>query len=209
VSWQAARDALDIDMNPTCKLVYIALALRAGDDGRAWPSLATTATDTGLDESTVRRALHRLKKAGHIALVHRPGRSSLVSVTPGRTPGVPRDLCAPTPGVLPGVPRDLCAPTPGSKYKKRGISAPQKSKEEKKEVSAAVSSARRTDADNESTAAVAACGLCDEFGWLWVGDVIGARCGHDRSASTADLTAPAVDVGGARAAARAHLNGGQ
>jgi DNA-binding transcriptional regulator YhcF (GntR family) len=128
MSWQAARAALDIDMSPTCKFVYIVLALRAGQDRRAWPSVATIAADTGLGRSTVRRALGQLRKAGHIGVVHRQGRSSLVTVTP---------LAAST------VPLSERDPTVLANDEKRARCGTQKYKEEKKEVAPAGPSDKR------------------------------------------------------------------
>lgn len=130
MSWQAARAALDIDsINPTAKFVLVALCLRAGADGRAWPSVATIATDTGLGESTVRRALGQLHKEGQIALIHRPGRSSVMSVTP----------LAPS-----GVPCSLRDPTPLAASKNPARSERQKYKEEIKEVAEPASPALRS-----------------------------------------------------------------
>jgi DNA-binding transcriptional MocR family regulator len=80
VSWQAARAALGLDVPPAAKLVYIALALRAGGDGRAWPSVGRLMADTGYSRATVHRALSRLAGDGLIEVVHRHGSSSIRSV---------------------------------------------------------------------------------------------------------------------------------
>lgn len=44
--------------------VYIYLADRANKDGICWPAIPTIARDLKLSESTTRRALQDLKKAG-------------------------------------------------------------------------------------------------------------------------------------------------
>lgn len=130
MSWQAARAVLDIDtLNPTAKFVLVVLCLRAGTDGRAWPSLATIGADTGLSERAVRYALRQLQKSGHIDLIHRQGRSSLMSINPGTS-------CRGTPAPL--------APTPAPNDQNPGTSCPQKYKEEIKEVAPAVPSDKRT-----------------------------------------------------------------
>jgi DNA-binding transcriptional MocR family regulator len=84
------RALLDVEVRPTAKLVLLALALRAGVDGRAWPSIARLCTDTGLSNATVRRAVQSLAEAGHLSTDHRPGRSLLVTVTAIPLSGPPR-----------------------------------------------------------------------------------------------------------------------
>lgn len=46
--------------------VYIYLADRANKEGICWPSIPTISKDLKLSESTTRRALHDLRKAGLI-----------------------------------------------------------------------------------------------------------------------------------------------
>lgn len=46
--------------------VYIYLADRANKDGICWPSIPTIAKDLKLSESTARRAIRDLRKAGAI-----------------------------------------------------------------------------------------------------------------------------------------------
>lgn len=48
------------------KLVLLALADRADQDGRAWPSYASLIEDTGIDRKTISRALAELRKRGLI-----------------------------------------------------------------------------------------------------------------------------------------------
>jgi hypothetical protein len=130
MSWQAARAVLDIDaLNPTAKFVLIVLCLRAGADGRTWPSVATICADTGYADSAVRRALIHLQKSGHIGLIHRSGRSSLVSVDPVLSE------------------RGTAFPSTGTAFprtKKRVPSDTQKYKEVKQEVAEPASPALRS-----------------------------------------------------------------
>jgi Helix-turn-helix domain len=93
------RALLDVEARPTAKLVLLALGLRAGSDGRAWPSVARVCADTGLSDSSVRRAIWSLAKAGHLSIDHRPGQSLMVTVTAVPLTGVPRSITA--------VPRSL------------------------------------------------------------------------------------------------------
>ena len=61
--------------------VYIYLSDRANKKGECWPAIPTIASELNLSESTVRRALHDLRKAGLITTEQRyrqnGGKSSL------------------------------------------------------------------------------------------------------------------------------------
>jgi hypothetical protein len=82
VSWQHARAVLDLEgVKPTPKFVLIAIALRAGTDGRAWPSIARISADTGYGRSTVRAAIGRLARTGHLEVVHKPGATLMLTLT--------------------------------------------------------------------------------------------------------------------------------
>jgi hypothetical protein len=163
VSWQAARAVLDIDtLNPTAKFVLIVLCLRAGSDGRAWPSVATIVADTGHGERSVRRALGQLHKAGHIDVVHREGRSSLISVNPchsGR-----------------GTPATL-APTPARNDVNPCHSGTQKYKEEIKEVAEPASPALRSgSASNGNGRAHPQACVCEGMGRVFGDDGLAHIC---------------------------------
>ncbi|MGM9659707.1 MAG: helix-turn-helix domain-containing protein [Faecousia sp.] len=62
--------------------VYMYLADRANKDGFCWPSIPTISKDLKLSESTTRRALHDLRKAGLVRTEQRyrenGGNSSLL-----------------------------------------------------------------------------------------------------------------------------------
>ena len=62
--------------------VYTYLSDRANKDGECWPSIPTIARELKLSQSTVRRALHDLRKAGLLTTEQRlrdnGGKSSLL-----------------------------------------------------------------------------------------------------------------------------------
>ena len=62
--------------------VYIYLFDRANKDGECWPAIPTIARDLKLSESTVRRALHDLRREGLVESEQRyrekGGKSSLL-----------------------------------------------------------------------------------------------------------------------------------
>jgi GntR family transcriptional regulator len=62
--------------------VYIHLSDRADKNGECWPAIPTIASDLKLSQSTVRRALHDLRKAGLVSTEQRyrekGGKSSLL-----------------------------------------------------------------------------------------------------------------------------------
>ena len=62
--------------------VYIYLSDRANKDGECWPAIPTIAKELKLSESTIRRALRALRKAGLITTEQRyrekGGKSSLL-----------------------------------------------------------------------------------------------------------------------------------
>ena len=64
------------------KAVYIYLRDRMNPEWQCWPAIGTIAKDLSLSESTVKRAIHDLRKAGYIQTEQRwrenGGRSSLV-----------------------------------------------------------------------------------------------------------------------------------
>jgi DNA-binding transcriptional regulator YhcF (GntR family) len=128
VSCPQIRALLDVEARPAAKLVLLALALRAGSDGRAWPSVGRLCADTGLSNASVRRALQSLAQAGHLGVDHRPGRSLLVTVTALNLSGVVRSNRA--------VPR--------SKSTKSALTVSGRSKKEViQEVATTVSTAMR------------------------------------------------------------------
>ena len=60
--------ALDSRLPPTKKLVMVALANNASDEGLAWPSIRTLARHTSLSKRTVQRILHSFHEAGYFVI---------------------------------------------------------------------------------------------------------------------------------------------
>lgn len=64
------------------RTVYIYLADRANKDGECWPAIPTIAKELNLSQTTVRRALNDLRKAGLLQTEQRyrksGGKSSLL-----------------------------------------------------------------------------------------------------------------------------------
>ena len=94
------------------KLVLLALADNANDEGLCWPRVQTLTEKCGMDERTVQRVIQRLQTAGHVTITPRAGRSNYYTVHPRQsaTPGVepPRQRATippaqrhPTPGAAP------------------------------------------------------------------------------------------------------------
>lgn len=66
--------ALDLEqVDATHKMVLVVLANRANDDGECWPGQASIARQASMSESSVRRKLSALERAGYIRRDHRPG----------------------------------------------------------------------------------------------------------------------------------------
>jgi hypothetical protein len=100
-------------------LTLLAIADNAADDGsNAWPSLATLARKTRLEERSVRRIIRRLEKGGHLVIEvaagpHGTNRYTVV-MTPDRLsggPNAPRTDCPPDNPTLP--PDTARSPHPG------------------------------------------------------------------------------------------------
>lgn len=100
------------------KIVLLALADNANDEGFCYPSINTLSGKCGMDERTVRRVIKRLEETGHVTERPRPGRSSTFTVHPGQsartTPGtVPAGFKSRGSGTQPGPPRAERPDTPG------------------------------------------------------------------------------------------------
>ena len=71
-----------MDLPHRAKSVYIYLLDRANKDGECWPAIPTIARELKLSQSTVRRALQDLRKAGLLETEQRyrthGGKSSLL-----------------------------------------------------------------------------------------------------------------------------------
>ena len=89
MTWHQARAVLDIEgMVTSQKIVLMALSLRAGNEGRAWPSIARLCADTGLSDRGVRYALDALAEKGYLVVRRQPGRG--LNMTLMHTPHDPQ-----------------------------------------------------------------------------------------------------------------------
>lgn len=78
----------ELDLPPGEKLVLLALADQANDEGtQCWPSVPTIARRSGQGDRTVRRALEHLEAKGHLTRQHRDGASTQYRVHPCQNGG--------------------------------------------------------------------------------------------------------------------------
>jgi hypothetical protein len=64
VAWEISRPHAD-------KLLLIALADQANDEGWCWPSVATLGRKCGMEDRSIRRVIARLVKGGHVTVQQR------------------------------------------------------------------------------------------------------------------------------------------
>ena len=76
------RFIYQMDLSHRAVSVYIYLSDRANKNGECWPAIPTIASELKLSQSTVRRALNDLRKAGVLETTQRyrekGGKSSLL-----------------------------------------------------------------------------------------------------------------------------------
>lgn len=94
------------DLPATEKLVLLALADQANDDGHCWPSAMTIAKKCGQGERTVRRAIQSLIAKKHLSQKMRSGTSAVYTVHPCQS-GTPA-----SPAPLPDTPDTPAAAAP-------------------------------------------------------------------------------------------------
>jgi len=119
----------DMDLPPGEKIVLLALADQANDEGRqCWPSVETIMRRSGQGERTVRRALSSLEEKGHLTRHHRVNDSTQYHLHPCQI-GTPAEL-APVPNqparganLAPKPPVTL-SPKTSSSTKERAPKAP-------------------------------------------------------------------------------------
>ena len=92
----------ELDLPPGEKLVLLALADQANDDGRnCWPAVETICKRSGQGERTVRRALQSLESKGLLTRHHREGTSTQYHIhpcqigTPAKTAPLPKTTKTP------------------------------------------------------------------------------------------------------------------
>lgn len=98
------------------KIVLLALADNANDEGYCYPSASTLSRKCGMNERSIRRIVERLQDMGHVTQHDRPGRSSTFDIHPGRTVTPdgqsPRTLGQDTPDRPSPTPRTVSPSTP-------------------------------------------------------------------------------------------------
>lgn len=78
MSFSIGKRVWAIPMPATDKLVLLALAHYADDNGQCWPSLDKLGKDTGLHPKSVSRCIRRLKKRKLIETKRRMNSSSVI-----------------------------------------------------------------------------------------------------------------------------------
>ena len=78
MSFSIGKQVWAIPMPATEKLVLLALAHYADDNGQCWPSLDKLGKDTGLHPKSVSRCIRRLKKRKLIQTKRRMNSSSVI-----------------------------------------------------------------------------------------------------------------------------------
>ena len=98
-------------LEPSDKLVYMAILDHLGKNKVAWPSQTTLARETGLSERSVRYSVKRLMKAGLIYFDDPHGRNNrYILIEPGHIFDTPAKLA----GVETVEPRQALPPHPGN-----------------------------------------------------------------------------------------------
>jgi hypothetical protein len=98
----------ELDLPPSEKLVLLALADCANDEGICWPSATTLARKSGQGERTVRRCIQSLISKRHLAQDQRSGTSPVYRVNPCQS-GIPAN-----PAPLPDRPQTPATLAPKS-----------------------------------------------------------------------------------------------
>ena len=105
----------DIDLPDSQKIVLLALADCANDEGLAWPSISTMARKCSKSERTVQSVIKELVAAGHLTRNEVVGHGCRYQLHPRRicTPAriAPPQGLHPTPAAVAGHPRSRCTQT--------------------------------------------------------------------------------------------------
>lgn len=97
-----------LDLPATEKIVLLALADNANDEGDCYPSVTTLIKKCGLSERSIQGVISKLHDGGHLHCHYRTGRSTIYKVHP-------RSTCTPADSAPPQLMRDTPAagaPTP-------------------------------------------------------------------------------------------------
>jgi hypothetical protein len=95
---------------PTKRLVLLALADNANDEGECWPSIATISRKTGLCERATRKAIRDLEADGWLAVQLCAGRRGANKYMIRAAPDAPGTKCPPARNAP--HPGTRCPPTP-------------------------------------------------------------------------------------------------
>ena len=91
------------EVNATDKIVLLALADHANDDGYCWPGNTSLQQKCGLSERAVRTAMQSLETAGHMTRHYNTGKSTTYHIHPGTK--CPRQYMPPAPRAATPAPR--------------------------------------------------------------------------------------------------------
>ena len=78
MGWEHIHLIREIPLQYIEKLILFALASRADDEGKCWPSIDTICHDTGLKHRTTQLHLKGLVEGGYVFRLERPGRAALL-----------------------------------------------------------------------------------------------------------------------------------
>lgn len=105
-----------LDMPATQKIVLLALADNANDEGDCYPSVRTLVAKCGLSERAIQSVISKHQDAGHLHCNFRTGRSTIYKLHPRTTctpaPPAPPQLVHPTPAAGAPPPPHQVHPTP-------------------------------------------------------------------------------------------------
>lgn len=110
MSIRVMAEVWDLPLSSTEKLVLLALADCANDEGDCWPSIATLGRKASVGERSVQRSIQALKEAGHLTRIEVTGRGCRYRIHP-RQCGTPARV-APVTNTTPPPPQ--CHPTPAT-----------------------------------------------------------------------------------------------
>lgn len=75
----------ELHLTPVEKLVFLAIADCANDEGLAWPSIATIRRKSNVSERTVQRSIRSLEAAGHLSRKEVAGKGCKYIINPRHT----------------------------------------------------------------------------------------------------------------------------
>lgn len=109
----------ELDLPAFEKLVLLALADCANDEGLAWPSIATLKRKTNAGERTVQRSLRALAEAGHLRRDEVPGKGCKYYLNPRHSGTPAKEAPAPESAQTPAT----AAPKPSRTIKSKNTEA--------------------------------------------------------------------------------------